>query len=73
MHADMSKDNKIIKIKRDICGYNLSDQYRAQEEREVRKWEEGIVYVCITCHIWLHIIGSAVVKIVLGNMNEERF
>ena len=37
LHADMPKDNFYIKIKSNICGYNVSDKYVEQEEREVRK------------------------------------
>ena len=31
LHADMPKDKKIINIKRNICEYNVSDQFRSQE------------------------------------------
>ena len=62
-----------IKIKRKFRGYNVSDQSGAQEEREVRKWSEGLIYIGITCHIWVYRIGSTVVKIILRKINEERF
>ena len=62
MHADIPKDFK--KIMGNIHGYNVSDQYIAQEEREVRKWAECLIYGGITCHIWVHRIGSTVVQII---------
>ena len=62
-----------IKIKKNICGYNITDKSRAQEEREVRKWAEGLIYVGITFHIWVHRIGSTVVQIIIRNINGERF
>ena len=31
LHADMPKDTKGFGIKRNMCGYNVSDQSRAQE------------------------------------------
>ena len=62
-----------IKIKRNIIGYSVSDQSIAQQEREVQKQAEGIIYVGITYHIWVHIIGSTLVKIILKNINGERF
>ena len=73
LHADIPKDKRFIKIKRDICGNNVSDQSGAQEEREVRNRSEGLIYVGITCHIWVHIIVSTVVQIILRNINGERF
>ena len=51
LHADMPKDKSFIKIKRNICGYNVLDQSGAQEEREVRKRAEGLIYVGITGHM----------------------
>ena len=74
MHVDVPKYEKcFITIKRNILGNNLSDQPGAQEERDIRKCEEGIIYVGITCHRWVHIIGSTVVQIILNNINGERF
>ena len=73
MHAYIPKDNFFIKIKRNICIYNAPDQPGAQEECEVQKWEEGIIYVGSTCHIWVHRISSTVVQIIIKNNNGERF
>ena len=56
-----------------IRGYNVSDQPGTQEEREVRKWVEGLIYVGIMCHIWVHRIGSTLIQIILKNINGERF
>ena len=56
-----------------IRGYNVPDKYGAQEEREVIKWSEGLIYVGITCHILVHRIGSTVVQIILININVGRF
>ena len=47
----------------------MSDQSGAQKENELRKWAEGLIYVGIKCHIWVHIISSTVVKILLRNVN----
>ena len=70
---DMPKDKTLIEIKRNIRGYNVSDKSGAQEECEVQKWEEGIIYVGSTCHIWVHRISSTVVQIIIKNNNGERF
>ena len=51
----------------------MSEQYIAQEEHEVIKWSEGLIYVGITCHILVHRIGSTVVQIILININGESF
>ena len=49
LHADMPKDKKVLlKLKRNISGYNVSDNYGSQEERGVQKLAEGIIYVVIT-------------------------
>ena len=69
----MLKDKKLIEIKRNIRGYNVSDKSGAQEECEVRKWRESLIYVGITCHIWVHRIGSIVIQIIIQNINGERF
>ena len=53
--------------------YNVSDQLGTQEEREVQKWAEGIIYIGITCHIWVDRIGYTVVQIILRIINRERF
>ena len=47
----------------------MSDKSGAQEERKVRKGAEGPIYVGLTCHIWVHIIGSTVVQIMLRYIN----
>ena len=47
----------------------MSDQSVAQEENEVQKWSEGLIYVGIMCHIWVHRIGSTVLQIILKNIN----
>ena len=51
----------------------MSDHPGAQKEREVRKWAEGIIYIGVMWHVWVHIISSAVVQIILININVERF
>ena len=62
-----------IEIERKICGYNVTDKSRAQEECEVLKWIEDPIYVGITCHIWVHRIICTAVQIILRNINGERF
>ena len=69
----MQKDIFFIKIRRNIRGYNVSDQSRAQEERDVRKWVECYIHVGITCQIWVHRIDATVVQVILKNINGLRF
>ena len=61
------------RIKRNICEYKVSNPSGSQEYREIQKWEEGLIYVGITCHIWVHIIVSTVVQIILRYINGEMF
>ena len=51
----------------------MSDQSRAQEQHEILKWAEGLIYVGIMCHKWVHIIGSTMVQILLRNIDGEMF
>ena len=51
----------------------MSDQSRSQEDRRIRKWSKGPIYVGIMCHILVHRIFSTVVQIILRNINIERF
>ena len=60
---------RFIKIWRKIFGYNVSDQSITQKDREVQKLAKGLIYFGITCHIWVHRIGSTGVQIILININ----
>ena len=73
LHADMPKGEIFLEIERNICGYNVSYQTRAQEELEGLKCSEVSIYFGIACHIWVHKIGCTVVQIILRNINVKRF
>ena len=69
----MPKDTIKKKTEMNIHGYNVSDHLGTQEKREVQKWAESIIYIGITCHIWVDRIVSTVVQIILRIINKERF
>ena len=73
LHTDIPNDKWFIGSKRNIWGYNVSDSYGAQEEHEVLKWEEGLIYVGSMCNNYVHRIRFTVVQIILINIDGEMF
>ena len=72
--CQMKKNKKdFIEIKRKIRGYIVSDQSRAQEERQTEKWAKGIIYVCISCHVSVHRTSSIVVQSIVRKINTKGF
>ena len=70
----MPKDkNVILKLIGKFMHVYVPDKSISKEEYEVRKWVKGLIYVGITCYIWVHRIVSTLLQIILRNNNGESF